>query len=490
MHKIVTIGDSLTMGFKSGAIHDNHLAFPVFLAEALGAKSEFRHPDFCDNLGIGGIPCNLETLLNVLSARHPRGIHWYNCLAALYTVNAWLDKVEKYWESGPGSKPHATGDFCNNSAILTFGVSDACRVTEGLCVRNLARPKNNSFLFSQIPEFPMYRAARWVLNPAGTSFMGGSSQIDIARKMANDKGIENLILFLGANNCLGAIMDMELKFSDEADLYRRPHQRTSNIWLPEHFSRAYETLAYAVNTIGAEHVYVGTVPHVTIPPVSRGWGSIENGYFEYYTRPWIWDNVFDPKKDARITRDDAMLIDSFVDSYNAAIRQLAHKYHWIVVDVCAELDKMAYRRNIKKPVFAWPNEALDALRKNPVTSYLVDETGRLKLDTRYLELWDRDSPDKGKIKCGGLFSLDGVHPTTFCYGAIADMFLKSMIANGATTMSGGTPKLDWEIIVNSDSLLNAPPLMMSDLRKVLGFLSGRFTGKLLLRLLEKFKGNV
>jgi hypothetical protein len=286
------------------------------------------------------------------------------------------------------------------------------------------------------------------------------------------------------------VIDLELRLSEEADLYRLPHQRTSNLWLPEHFQKAYDRLAGEINAIGAQHVYVGLVPHVTIPPVSRGWGDVRDGYYEYYTRPWIWDTVFNPAKDARITREEARLIDRFIDEYNVAIRNIARRYGWIVVDLSGQFDRMAFRRSGGNPTYRWPLDAAEALRRNLKTAYLAGDDGAVSLDTRYLRLWDRKSPHAGLIRCGGIFSLDGVHLTTIGYGTIADSFLKAMADNGVRTVTDGTPALNWDRIVASDSLVTSPSPMLMELRSLLGFLSSRGTGNALLRLLEKFKGNV
>ncbi|GAB4326700.1 MAG: hypothetical protein OHK0047_12240 [Leptolyngbyaceae cyanobacterium] len=45
-HRLVTIGDSLTHGFQSGAIFNTGLSYPVMIAEALGWKPSFRYPTY------------------------------------------------------------------------------------------------------------------------------------------------------------------------------------------------------------------------------------------------------------------------------------------------------------------------------------------------------------------------------------------------------------------------------------------------------------
>ena len=61
-------------------------------------------------------------------------------------------------------------------------------------------------------------------------------------------------------------------------------------------------------TIRAKHVIIATVPSVTIAPVARGtYTKVKptSRYFPYYTRPWIADDDFNPKRDPHITEDEA-----------------------------------------------------------------------------------------------------------------------------------------------------------------------------------------
>ncbi|KMQ50078.1 hypothetical protein CHISP_3032 [Chitinispirillum alkaliphilum] len=489
MHKIVSVGDSMTMGFKSGAIYEPHLSYPSLISLALGTQDEFTYPKFDGGENIGGLPLNLETIIEILSEKFPKGLKLYNYLPSVFTVNRHIARVEKYWERGEGNSELKHNSPYHNLSVLTFGISDSFRVSECESSKFLPKPRNNRILFTQIPEMPIYRAARRTLNPSFGKPMSAFTQMCSAEKLANEKGIENLIVFLGANNCLGAIIDLELLYSQEADIYRLPHERRSNLWLPEHFRKAFSILARKIEKIDAGYVYIATIPKVTIPPVSRGWGDLHNGYFDYYTRAWLWDDVFDPCKDPFITRGQAQQIDTFIDEYNDYIKATCYKKGWNLIDICSLLDSIAFRRNQGVESYSWPKGAKEALANNQSTSYLV-KNGKVNLDTRYLRLWETPQSHSGPIKSGGLFSLDGVHPTTICYGLIAEQFLDAMVDNGVRNIRNETPFLDWDHIVQSDNLITNPPIMLKDLRKLLSFLSGKASGRVMLRLLEKFKGNV
>ena len=56
VNRLVTIGDSLTHGFKSFAVSDTELSYPAMIAGALGWGSTFR---FATYPGPGGLPLSL-----------------------------------------------------------------------------------------------------------------------------------------------------------------------------------------------------------------------------------------------------------------------------------------------------------------------------------------------------------------------------------------------------------------------------------------------
>jgi hypothetical protein len=74
---------------------------------------------------------------------------------------------------------------------------------------------------------------------------------------------------------------------------------------------------------------------------------------------------------------------------------------------------------------------------------------------------------QGRLEQGGVFSLDGVHPTAIGHGLIAHEFLKVMNTVGVKTASSGetvTPgMLNWPGIFQSDSLYSQPITLMQEL---------------------------
>ncbi|MGF1581208.1 MAG: hypothetical protein ACFCD0_17725 [Gemmataceae bacterium] len=463
-HRLVVIGDSLSQGFMSGAIYRTDISYPVMIAEALGVLNEFIVPDFS---GEGGLPLNLELILGELSDRYGERINWWEYATMLTVLQSRMDRTEDYWERGKGSKPYPQRAIHHNLSVWGFEVRDAYTVTEGVCRRQI--PNATDDWFKQVPEMPMYRTARRVLNPPFADDVMEFHQIKCAKQLAEEGGIENLIVFLGANNALGTVTSLSIRHSSPDDLHKMPHERTCNLYLPAHFKTIYEELADHVEQIGADNVFVATIPHVTIPPVTRGVSKgrrrLQGGYFEYYTRPWVWDENFDPEKHPHLTREEAKQIDHFIDEYNKVVKETAQSRNWHVCDLAKTLDDLAYRRNQDAPSYQFPQGLRDALKNNSNLKYLVNQE-KVTLDSRFFTTQNKH-PDK--IAEGGLFSLDGIHPTTIGYGIIAHEFITVMEAKGVTFPK----KLAWDDIVKADTLINNPPKMMASLRDTLSFLDKR-----------------
>lgn len=71
-HRLVTIGDSLTQGFQSGAIFNTDLSYPAIIAWEMGLEPS-EYPRY---LGYGGLPFNLEYLLRDLEDRLGPTLQW------------------------------------------------------------------------------------------------------------------------------------------------------------------------------------------------------------------------------------------------------------------------------------------------------------------------------------------------------------------------------------------------------------------------------
>jgi hypothetical protein len=431
MVKLVAIGDSLTQGFQSLAICRTQFSYPAMIAECMGCPvPEFQTPDF---MGSGGLPFNIEWLARKLQDKYGRDISFFEWPAAIDSIRRLLDDVEDYWERGPGNKPVKDTRY-HNLAVWGFEVADAYDITPEICRERIALPKDEWF---RPPSEPRLRTAARTLNPGRLPQRDRDTQVEIARQIARDgDGIENLIVWLGANNCLGTVVQLEIvETGDDPPGHNSPF----SLWRPMAFRQEYQKLSEKIQRIGAQNVYVGTVPHVTVPPITRGVMKNKGRlpatrkYFDFYTRFFIQDKHFTPDRDPHLTGLEAQKIDEYIDQYNVIIREKAHRHGWHLVDTCAVLDNLAVRRNHGKP-------------KYPLPTALKD------LNIRFFEI-----ENNGKLKNGGLIALDGVHPTTCGYAIVADEFIQVM-----KKQNPDIKDIDFDEIRKWDSLVANPPITLND----------------------------
>jgi len=489
-HRLVAIGDSLTQGFKSGAICETELSYPAIIAWEMGlGEDDFRYPSFSAH---GGLPINIEYLLRRLDERFGDDIDWTELPLAPFYLRSWLDEIEDYWERGPGAKPVPYRGAYHNLAVWGFEVQDAYLLTARMCA-DIAGDTSDDWLVP-VPANAMYRTGVRVLNPTQREEEGGATQISRAMELGADGGIENLIVFLGANNALGAVTSLDIVASEEATLMEpdprrrkpRPDAEPANLYAPDHFRQIFRRLVAEVGNIDAERVFWGTVPPVTIAPVTNGVGGrmeTDMGlpspygdgddpkwfrrYFRYYTRPWVPDDKFRPNEDPYLSGIEAMTIDLYIAMYkeivveeverhNAARRAAGKGDDWFVVDIRWALERIAYRRYQEEPGVPPPPGW---------SAYEMPASYRkLGLDTRFLRA------EQGVRVAGGIFSLDGVHATTAAYGLVAQEFINIMQHAGVefrwgdrVTPRAGQIRVDYDRLIRLDTLLKGLPRTLDDL---------------------------
>ncbi len=455
-HRLVAIGDSLSQGFQSGAITNTHISFPAIIAYELGWYDHFRRPLY---RGFGGLPLNVEYIVRELERRYGERVSWWELGPALFAVRHLMAQIEDWWERGPGSPlPNRTGTN-HNLAVWGWDLRDVLARTATRCLSEIVEPTDA--LFDQVVENANQRTALKVL-PAedGRQDM---TVLDAARELGEagvpgSDGIETLLVWVGANNALQAVTTLKLVWSKEGfqDLGAK---NTFTVWRPTHFRSELEELVGQVREIRARHVIWATVPHVTVAPVARGVGAkVRPGsrYFPYYTRPWIADRDFDRGQDPCITEAEARAVDSAIDQYNEAIEAAvrtarADGRDWRLVDVAGLLDRLAVRRYIEDPTARpswWQKYELP-----PELRDLSPEP-----DSRFL------ATDGERRVAGGLFSLDGVHPTTIAYGVLAQEFINVMASAGVRFYSpnGSSEReqpvrVDFQRLLRLDTLMKDPP---------------------------------
>jgi GDSL-like Lipase/Acylhydrolase len=464
MAKLVAIGDSLAQGFQSGAILKTAWSFPTMIARSLGlsvglsGSATFRIPSFFGT----GLPINIEELLRSMSADLGTEIsadEWILRFPIL--LSKFIDDIEDLYERGRGSKPLSFNGQFHNLAVWGFRVSDTLNIHSDYCDRIIKASEGwieDDFL--GLPNEAMYRTARRVLNPANEKQRGQWTQIDNLQAIYSAEGdVDNLIIWLGANDCLGTvgnlkINDMPADFSSLDPKERRKF----NLTHPKIFKQDYAALVTKIKEVTSPNtrIFVGTIPYVTIPPITRGIGElpIEATYFQYYGRFFATEDNFNHFFNSNLTGEEIKKIDDTIDEFNQVIRSevdLAGD-NWYLVETGSILNSLAVKRN---HFIESPNQPLKAY----YTSLGFNDHPLLKLDPipSVLSLKTEDGTRKG----GGLFSLDGMHPSTIGYGIVAEAFLIEMQKAGVP--EANPAKLDWSQIISQDSLLQSPPVLWDDI---------------------------
>jgi hypothetical protein len=478
-HRLVTIGDSLTEGFMSAAVYRTDLSWPAIAAYELGLGAEqFRFPTYEWPAGPGGLPLDLERFARAFERRFGDRLDFWEIVAAGLWTRNYMDRVEDFWERGDGAATPPSGSPFHNMAVYAWDVLDPQLLTASIVAGRLRRPAGDQVL-SQLVEHHQDRAAWPVLQRArqGTR---GRTVLDAATAMSKgNEGIETLVVILGSNNALGSVVYLEPVWTPEgyADLTpdeRLVAKRGCTVFRPSAFAADWDELVRHLRGVAAQHVVIGTIPAVTIAPIARGTHKKirpQSRYFPYYTRPWISDDDFQPERDPHLTGDEARAIDSAIDAYNetiidsvAAARRAG--LDWYLFDLGALLDRLATRRYIEspwaRPPWWTPYELPEQLRRlDPVPNTRFFRAGR-----------------QGRTD-GGLFSLDGVHPTTVAYGVLAQEVMKVMELAGVTFLGrDGKPRetpatVDFDRLLVSDTLLRDPPAVISETLSLLGWLDER-----------------
>lgn len=460
MAKLVALGDSLTQGFQSGAIFNTEWSFPALIARAmlLPLPDAFRFPRFPGS----GLPLNIEAMLRSMATELGPDISGEEWLVRFpLLLNRFVDEVEDLYERGAGAAPSPFGGVYHNLAVWGFRVADAYTVTSEYADKIIARQEG--WLADDllgVPSAAMYRTARRVLNPRRQPERQGWTMLDnLAQLVKEDPGsVENVIIWLGANDCLGTVLDLEVRAMGASGVPNDPEERRKwNLTHPAVFAQDFATLVGRVAAIvpASTRVFVATIPHVTIPPVTQGIPPFDGKYFAYYGRFFANQQNFSPHLNKHLTGEQARQIDAVIDSYNRAIVKLvaARGPTWRLVDMCAVLDQLAVKRNSLTEA---PDRALReyyarlGIRSHPLLD-LNPVPNVLRLTTEEL----------GKRIKGGLFSLDCFHPATVGYGIVAEAFLREMAAAG---VPGTNPmRLDWQQIIAHDTLLRLPPVLWDDI---------------------------
>ncbi|WP_026734119.1 hypothetical protein [Fischerella sp. PCC 9605] len=488
-HRLVTIGDSITHGFQSGAIFNTRLSYPAIIAREMG-WNQLRYPTY-DSPG-DGLPLNLESLARNLQQQFGDNINFSEFVSAVLFLRKYLDAIEDYWERGEGSLLPIQREINHNLSVYGWDLRNTLSRNADICIEVIRNSSSRDDFFQQIVDNHNDRAAIRVLNSARDTNAKALTPLQAAAVLGAEgteetEGIETLIVFIGANNALGSILTFNVVWSDTGYDDMTVNDKYT-VWRPIHFKAELDLVVAEVRRIRARHVIIGTVPHVTIVPFARGVDNkVTQGsrYFPYYTLPWIEDEDFDPDKHPHLTEDEARAIDSAIDKYNEyitdAVRQARTEGRdWYLLETCGLLDRLASRRYLEDPTArpSWWEEVggeyelppeLKALSPVPNSRFFI-------------------SGPNGRTQ-GGLFSMDGIHPTTIGYGILTQEIINIMqlagikfYENDGQTERTGDIKVDFRRLIAEDTLISQPPRNLANILDIIGELDKRFNiGGLLLR---------
>jgi len=460
-HPLVTVGDSLTQGFQHLAVANTDRSWPALLAEAMGVDG-FRVPTFDGPPAAPGLPLNLEALLrraDTITGGRALPAHVVRLLPALF-ADLW--RIKTYWEFGPGAQAPTSADaYYHNLGTLAWDVRDAMSASAGWCQEWISthRPRRDPrhLVIGNSEEI----AGAWTLaGPGGPE----TTQMSAAQAMGAD-GVDTLVVALGANNALSSVINMRLLWSGPG--YDDPSAKREagyTVWRPEHFALEYARLAEEIEKVGARHVILATVPHVTVIPLARGVGDkpIGSRYFARYVYAFVADDQID-EADAFLTGQECRWIDSAIDMYNEVIVAHARRARergldWRVFDLRALLDRLAYRRYFEDPSARprWWSRVGPYPLPEPLAGLIPVPDTRFPL------------ADSAGLTQGGLFGLDGVHPTTIGYGIVARELLEIMRAAGVPAAAGAA--IDFTRLLERDTFVSDPPGVLGSDFHSLGWL--------------------
>jgi hypothetical protein len=480
-NRLVTIGDSITQGFMSAAVFRTDRSWPAIVAHELGLRPQvgFRYPTYEPPDGPGGLPLDLERMARGLQRVVGERLDWYELLKAARWLQRHMDRIEDYWE-GRGDRtfvPATPDGPYHNLAVYGADLLDVQALDLAIVEDRLAGPVEDDLL-SQVVERDNDRAWKVVLDSLGDST---ATVLDGARAMGEEgsasHGIETLVVVLGANNALGSILKLRPRWTPDDylddDLPRRLVAKSAyNVWQPAHFAEELGRLVEQVKAVRARHTLLATVPQVTIAPIARGVrGKVraDSRFFPYYTRPWIDDEDFDVDRDPWIDEQQARGIDSAIDSFNEAIIEAVRRARedgldWYLFDFGALLDSVAVKRYLSSPE-AQP----DWWRPYEFPPELAGL--QPPLDTRFF------AAGPGGRTQGGLFSLDGVHPTTTAAGLVAREVVRIMDRDAGVPFRDragderprGTVDVDFTRVLGLDTLNAEPPAVLGSTMSLMGW---------------------
>jgi lysophospholipase L1-like esterase len=371
--KLVVVGDSLAAGFQNFSLYDSYHAVPGTAPAAGGQTFGFA----------ALIAKQAGTNLNLPLISEP-GIPPVLSLETSGGQIVQPPTVTRGTTTGTRFQPTLSVQT-QDLAVPGFRVADAL-----LYSINPASLTSTSPTPSSLIDVMAYEVLAYPSINSTTNVFGGCGVLALPNEIlvsevacAVQQHPNTIIVSLGANDALQTVLDGTAPTS------------------PATFQRSYELMVTALKSSGAK-IVVSNVPDVTLAPIlftyaefdatcgSAPTGATANDY--------VVPNISSPAATSFSICTDysvrsAALIQqarTAVESYNAAIARIAQRYGAVYVDI---------------------NNVLSNIAKNDYFIMTPSGGPGTRLTTQYL---------------GGIFSLDGVHPTNAGYAILANAYIAAM----------------------------------------------------------------
>ena len=230
-NRLVAIGDSLTHGFMSGAIHRTDVSVPAIVAHELGlrdgAPGEFRRPVYG---GPGdGLPVNIEALVRHLERGPGSREGLWQLAGAAGRAREWLDDVEDYWETGEGSRLCLPRRSTTTWASTGGGWATRSSGPPAVSRARSARPRD-AFLKQVVQDHNARAGVRALASRRGADLTPFGAARELGREAGDgadpEFGIETLLVMLGANHALETVVELEVNWKGGPQHAGRPaHHR-------------------------------------------------------------------------------------------------------------------------------------------------------------------------------------------------------------------------------------------------------------------------
>ena len=312
-HRLVTIGDSLTHGFMSAAVHRTDLSWPAITAYELGLTAEqFTFPTYEWPTGPGGLPLDLERLARAFeSGSAPAGLlgdRRGRAVAALLHGPASRTTGSAATARSPRSRARRS-----TTRRSTAGTSSTrcCSPRPG---RRPARPPDQDDVAAQLVEHHQDRAA-WPVLQRARQGNRGRTVLDAVTAMSRAAARASRPWWSSSAPTTPSAR------SSRSSPRGRPRVRRPARW------RSVWTRAWAATCGGrAPSPPTGPRSRASCAGSPRSTSSSrrsrrsrsrrspgaptrrsgrDSRYFPYYTRPWITDDDFDTERDPHLTGDEA-----------------------------------------------------------------------------------------------------------------------------------------------------------------------------------------